>query len=92
MPRHQLCHRASSPRSAPHAAAGSTNTSGSRCATDNATVSFAGATLSGVISPDVVSIDSSVYAAHFDNNVYYGGLTYNAHPMSRAAAEATRPA
>ena len=35
--------------------------------TDNATVSFAGATLSGVISPDVVSIDSSVYAAHFDN-------------------------
>ena len=35
--------------------------------TDNATASFAGATLSGVISPDVVSIDSSAYAAHFDN-------------------------
>jgi taurine--2-oxoglutarate transaminase len=27
-------------------------------------------------------------AAHFDQNVYYGGLTYNAHPMSLAAAEA----
>ncbi|HEY0158342.1 MAG TPA: aminotransferase class III-fold pyridoxal phosphate-dependent enzyme [Thermoanaerobaculia bacterium] len=27
-------------------------------------------------------------AAYFDKNVYYGGLTYNAHPMSLAAAEA----
>ena len=27
-------------------------------------------------------------AAHFDKNVFYGGLTYNAHPMSLAAAEA----
>ena len=27
-------------------------------------------------------------ASHFDKNVYYGGLTYNAHPMSLAAAEA----
>lgn len=27
-------------------------------------------------------------AAHFDRNVFYGGLTYNAHPMSLAAAEA----
>jgi taurine--2-oxoglutarate transaminase len=27
-------------------------------------------------------------AAHFEKNVYYGGLTYNAHPMSLAAAEA----
>lgn len=26
--------------------------------------------------------------AHFDKNVFYGGLTYNAHPMSLAAAEA----
>lgn len=25
-------------------------------------------------------------AAHFDQNVYFGGLTYNAHPMSLAAA------
>ena len=28
-------------------------------------------------------------AAHFDRNVFYGGLTYNAHPMSLAAAVAT---
>ena len=27
-------------------------------------------------------------AAYFDKNVFYGGLTYNAHPMSLAAAEA----
>jgi taurine--2-oxoglutarate transaminase len=27
-------------------------------------------------------------AAYYDKNVYYGGLTYNAHPMSLAAAEA----
>ena len=27
-------------------------------------------------------------AGYFDRNVYYGGLTYNAHPMSLAAAEA----
>jgi taurine--2-oxoglutarate transaminase len=27
-------------------------------------------------------------ASYFDRNVYYGGLTYNAHPMSLAAAEA----
>jgi taurine--2-oxoglutarate transaminase len=27
-------------------------------------------------------------AAYFDRNVFYGGLTYNAHPMSLAAAEA----
>ena len=27
-------------------------------------------------------------ASYFDKNVYYGGLTYNAHPMSLAAAEA----
>ena len=27
-------------------------------------------------------------AAHFDKNVFFGGLTYNAHPMSLAAAEA----
>jgi taurine--2-oxoglutarate transaminase len=27
-------------------------------------------------------------ASHFDRNVFYGGLTYNAHPMSLAAAEA----
>ena len=31
---------------------------------------------------------SSRIAAHFDKNVFYGGLTYNAHPMSLAAAEA----
>ncbi len=28
-------------------------------------------------------------AAHFGQNVYYGGLTYNAHPLSLAAAIAT---
>jgi len=28
-------------------------------------------------------------AAHFDHNVFYGGLTYNSHPMSCAAALAT---
>jgi taurine--2-oxoglutarate transaminase len=28
-------------------------------------------------------------AAHFDKNVFYGGLTYNSHPMSCAAAIAT---
>jgi taurine--2-oxoglutarate transaminase len=27
-------------------------------------------------------------AGYFDNNVFFGGLTYNAHPMSLAAAEA----
>ncbi|HJQ38223.1 MAG TPA: aminotransferase class III-fold pyridoxal phosphate-dependent enzyme [Thermoanaerobaculia bacterium] len=27
-------------------------------------------------------------ASYFDKNVFYGGLTYNAHPMSLAAAEA----
>jgi taurine--2-oxoglutarate transaminase len=27
-------------------------------------------------------------AAHFEKNVFYGGLTYSAHPMSLAAAEA----
>jgi len=26
------------------------------------------------------------YAEHFDNNVFYGGLTYNSHPLSCAAA------
>lgn len=26
-------------------------------------------------------------ASYFDKNIYYGGLTYNAHPMSLAAAE-----
>ena len=31
---------------------------------------------------------SARIAAHFDKNVFYGGLTYNAHPMSLAAAEA----
>jgi len=28
-------------------------------------------------------------ADHFERNMYYGGLTYNAHPMSLAAAIAT---
>lgn len=28
-------------------------------------------------------------AAHFDDNVFYGGLTYNSHPVSLAAALAT---
>jgi taurine--2-oxoglutarate transaminase len=28
-------------------------------------------------------------AAHFDTNVFYGGLTYNSHPMALAAALAT---
>jgi taurine--2-oxoglutarate transaminase len=32
---------------------------------------------------------SEEVAAHFGQNVYYGGLTYNAHPMSLAAAIAT---
>jgi taurine--2-oxoglutarate transaminase len=32
---------------------------------------------------------SEKIAAHFGKNVYYGGLTYNAHPMSLAAAIAT---
>lgn len=32
---------------------------------------------------------SEKIAAHFDQNVFYGGLTYNAHPMSLAAAVAT---
>jgi taurine--2-oxoglutarate transaminase len=32
---------------------------------------------------------SEAIAAHFDKNVFYGGLTYNAHPMSLAAAKAT---
>ncbi|MEA2464662.1 MAG: taurine---2-oxoglutarate transaminase [Acidobacteriota bacterium] len=31
---------------------------------------------------------SSRIAAHYDKNVFYGGLTYSAHPMSLAAAEA----
>jgi taurine--2-oxoglutarate transaminase len=31
---------------------------------------------------------SDQIAAYFDRNVFYGGLTYNAHPMSLAAAEA----
>jgi taurine---2-oxoglutarate transaminase len=31
---------------------------------------------------------SKSIASYFDRNVYYGGLTYNAHPMSLAAAEA----
>jgi taurine---2-oxoglutarate transaminase len=31
---------------------------------------------------------SEAIAAYFDRNVFYGGLTYNAHPMSLAAAEA----
>ncbi len=31
---------------------------------------------------------SEEIAAYFDRNVFYGGLTYNAHPMSLAAAEA----
>ena len=34
-----------------------------------------------------VAVTSRI-AAHFDKNVYFGGLTYNAHPMSLAAAEA----
>ncbi len=32
---------------------------------------------------------SEKIAAFFDKNVFYGGLTYNAHPMSLAAAAAT---
>ncbi len=32
---------------------------------------------------------SEPIAEHFGKNVYYGGLTYNAHPMSLAAAVAT---
>jgi taurine--2-oxoglutarate transaminase len=32
---------------------------------------------------------SKKIAAYFDKNVFYGGLTYNAHPMSLAAAVAT---
>ncbi len=31
---------------------------------------------------------SDSLASYFDKNVFYGGLTYNAHPMSLAAAEA----
>jgi taurine--2-oxoglutarate transaminase len=31
---------------------------------------------------------SEKIASYFDRNVFYGGLTYNAHPMSLAAAEA----
>ena len=31
---------------------------------------------------------SDPIASYFDNKVYFGGLTYNAHPMSLAAAEA----
>jgi taurine--2-oxoglutarate transaminase len=31
---------------------------------------------------------SDQIAAYFDRNVFYGGLTYNAHPMSLAASEA----
>jgi taurine--2-oxoglutarate transaminase len=31
---------------------------------------------------------SEKIGAYFDKNVFYGGLTYNAHPMSLAAAEA----
>jgi len=31
---------------------------------------------------------SDKIAAHFQDNVYYGGLTYNSHPMLLAAAEA----
>jgi len=31
---------------------------------------------------------SSRIAAHYEKNVFYGGLTYSAHPMSLAAAEA----
>jgi taurine--2-oxoglutarate transaminase len=31
---------------------------------------------------------SDSIASYFDRNVFYGGLTYNAHPMSLAAAEA----
>ena len=34
-----------------------------------------------------VAMSESI-AAYYDKNVYYGGLTYNAHPMSLAAAEA----
>jgi taurine--2-oxoglutarate transaminase len=34
-----------------------------------------------------VAMSESI-AAYYDRNVYYGGLTYNAHPMSLAAAEA----
>ncbi|MFZ5470709.1 MAG: aminotransferase class III-fold pyridoxal phosphate-dependent enzyme [Myxococcota bacterium] len=32
---------------------------------------------------------SDQIAAHFEKNVFYGGLTYNSHPMSLAAAIAT---
>ncbi len=32
---------------------------------------------------------SDAVAAHFEKNVFYGGLTYNSHPMSCAAALAT---
>ena len=32
---------------------------------------------------------SDEIAAHFENKVFYGGLTYNAHPMCLAAAKAT---
>jgi hypothetical protein len=34
-----------------------------------------------------VAVSKSI-ASYFDRNVFYGGLTYNAHPMSLAAAEA----
>jgi len=34
-----------------------------------------------------VAVGDSI-AAYYDRNVFYGGLTYNAHPMSLAAAEA----
>jgi taurine--2-oxoglutarate transaminase len=34
-----------------------------------------------------VAMSDSI-ASYFDRNVFYGGLTYNAHPMSLAAAEA----
>jgi taurine---2-oxoglutarate transaminase len=34
-----------------------------------------------------VAVSDSI-AAYYDNRVFYGGLTYNAHPMSLAAAEA----
>jgi taurine--2-oxoglutarate transaminase len=34
-----------------------------------------------------VAVGDSI-AAYYDNRVFYGGLTYNAHPMSLAAAEA----
>jgi taurine---2-oxoglutarate transaminase len=42
---------------------------------------------SGYLPLGAVAVSDRI-AAYFDRNVFYGGLTYNAHPMSLAAAEA----